>query len=361
MIKLRVPAVFNKDYIDKLDILNKKYKNSRIVETYGSLQFDGIGSSRAGFQLPHISYQELEEYIAYSKEKGIDFNYTMNTTCHGDYSQNELNVVIKDQIEKLIAVGVNNFTVSTPYLIQFLRCNYPKINVVASINMCTSSVSQVLQLKDMGIDRVVLDRNVNKNFKLLKAIKIGGGIDIELLTNSLCLPFCIMHQYHNNLNSHYSKTKDTDLVQCYPYAQCFSSYIENPILMICSGWIRPEDLNKYVNLGIDMFKIDGRGIPSDILMDIIEPYMSEKYEGNVFDLMFSGRNTRRSISAYLNNRELDDFLDFIIDKDIDCRYCGGQNKKCREIATEISFDEEKRKNFLKKQKHDISKVFSVKN
>ena len=77
--------------------------------------------------------------------------------------------------------------------------------------------------------------------------------------------------------------------------------------------------------------------------------------------MFSGRNTRRSISAYLNNRELDDFLDFIIDKDIDCRYCGGQNKKCREIATEISFDEEKRKNFLKKQKHDISKVFSVKN
>lgn len=356
--KFKVPAIFEKEYIDALKKLNNNYKNSQVIETYGCLPYDEIGSSRVGTQLPQVDYNKLKEYISYSKKNGIDFNYIMNTTCHGDLTNLELNKKLFKFVELLKAAGVTNITVGTPYLMEFFKENFPEINIIASINMCTSSVSQVLQLKEMGVSRVVLDRNINRNYKLLNVIKKSCDIDLELLTNSLCLPFCIMHQYHNNLNSHFSKDTDEGFVQCYPYAKCFSRYISDPILMLCSGWIRPEDLKLYTNLGIDKFKIDGRGIPMDIILSVIEPYMSEEYEGNLFDLMFSGRNTRREIGAYLDNRDADGFIERLFDDKVDCRICGGSNQNCKKLVKKISFDETKRKKFLKSQQEDLKRVFT---
>lgn len=358
MNKFKVPAIFDKKYIDALKKLNDNHENSQIIETYGCLPYDEIGSSRVGTQLPQIDYNTLKDYIAYSKQNGIDFNYIMNTTCHGTLSNTELNKILHKQIELLKKAGVDNITVGTPYLMEFLKTNYPEIKVIASINMCPSSVSQILQLKEMGVKRIVLDRNINRNYRLLKSIKNSCDMDFELLANSLCLPFCIMHQYHNNLNSHFSKDTEEGFVQCYPYAKCFSTYIDNPILMLCSGWIRPEDLKLYTNIGIDKFKIDGRGIPSDIILSVVEPYMDEKYEGNLFDLMFSGRNTRRSISAFLDNREADGFVEDLFDEGVDCRYCGGRNQKCKTLAKKVTFNEEKRKQFLQQQQSDLNNIFT---
>lgn len=357
MNKFKVPAIFDKDYIDQLIELNNKYQNSKVIETYGCIPYDNVGSSRVGTQLPETTLENLKEYICYSKENGIGFNYIMNATCHGDISNIKLNEILHKQINILEKIGVENITVSTPYLLEFLKRNYPNINLIASINMCASSVSQVLQLKEMGASRIVLDRNINRNYKLLKNIISNCNVDYELLANSLCLPFCIMHQYHNNLNSHYKQGSNDEFVQCFPYAKCFSMYIENPILMLCSGWIRPEDLNNYVNLGIDKFKIDGRGIPKETILSVIEPYMNESYQGNLFDLMFSGRNTRRSISAELDNKEVDEFLTNLFEKRIDCRYCGGNNTMCKTLSKKITFNEEKRKQFLEEQKDDLNRVF----
>lgn len=357
MNNFKVPAIFSKEYIDELVTLNNKYKDSQVIETYGCLPYGTISSSRVGAQLPNATIDILKEYISYSLEKEIDFNYIMNTTCHGNESHENLNKLFHEEIKLLLEVGVKNITASTPYLIQFLHNNYPEINIIASINMCVSSVAQVLQLQNMGVGKVVLDRNINRNYKLLKDIKRICDADLELLVNSLCLPFCIMHQYHNNLNSHYQSGTDEKLIKVYPYSECISSYVENPILMICSGWIRPEDLKEYTALGINKFKIDGRGIPQKTILEVIEPYMKNEWKGNLFDLMFSGRASRRSISAYLDNENLENFLLTLFKNKIDCRSCGGKNKKCMDIAKQITFDEEKRTEYIKENKKDSKILF----
>lgn len=357
MNNFKVPAIFCKEYIDNLAKLNNKYKSSQVIETYGCLPYGKISSSRVGTQLPEVTIDKLKEYIAYSLEKQIDFNYIMNTTCHGNESHENLNKMLHEEIISLLEVGVKNITASTPYLIQFLHNNYPEINIIASINMCVSSVAQVLQLQNMGVGKVVLDRNINRNYKLLKEIKRNCDVDLELLTNSLCLPFCIMHQYHNNLNSHYQSGTDDKLVKVYPYSECITRYVENPIFMICSGWIRPEDLTLYTDLGIDKFKIDGRGIPQSTILEVIEPYMRNEWKGNIFDLMFSGRASRRTISAYLDNEILETFLLTLFEDKVDCRYCGGKNIKCMEIAKQITFDEEKRAEYIKENKKDTQMLF----
>lgn len=98
-------------------------------------------------------------------------------------------------------------------------------------------------------------------------------------------------------------------------------------------------------LGIDKFKIDGRGIDKDTILSVIEPYMNEYYEGNLFDLMFSGRNTRRSISANLDNREVDGFVEKLFEAKIDCRYCGGKNNECKKLTKKLLLTNLKDKNF----------------
>lgn len=86
MIKYyNVPADFNRTTIDKYAVLNEKYEDSKVYETYGQITVGNrIGSGRAYDLLPKIDMECLKEYIKHSKEKGIGFNYTLNTTCMGN-------------------------------------------------------------------------------------------------------------------------------------------------------------------------------------------------------------------------------------------------------------------------------------
>ena len=68
-----------------IEELNEKYTESKVIETYGQVTIDNyIGSGRAYDLLPQVDLEALEKYIAYSRERGIGFNYTLNSTCMGN-------------------------------------------------------------------------------------------------------------------------------------------------------------------------------------------------------------------------------------------------------------------------------------
>jgi hypothetical protein len=54
--------------------------------------------------------------------------------------------------------------------------------------------------------------------------------------------------------------------------------------LVRAPWIRPEDIQEYEAIGIDMFKISGREFPTSRLKRALEAYASRKYEGNLLDL-----------------------------------------------------------------------------
>ena len=59
-----------------------------------------------GNSVSHNGIDLEDAYIAYSKQNGIDFNYIMNTTCHGTLSNIELNKILHKQIELLKKAGI---------------------------------------------------------------------------------------------------------------------------------------------------------------------------------------------------------------------------------------------------------------
>ena len=50
-------------------------------EVYGKLPSDVIGGVRPAFLLPQIDRAEAEAHVRYVREKGIRFNYLINTMC----------------------------------------------------------------------------------------------------------------------------------------------------------------------------------------------------------------------------------------------------------------------------------------
>ncbi|MCP5054493.1 MAG: hypothetical protein GY940_45415, partial [bacterium] len=103
-----MPSDFKKETIDKYEALNNSYKDSKIIETYGNITIgDNRGSGRAVNQLPDTDLLELKYFIEYSRQKNIEFNYTMNATHLQNREFNREGVVeIKRFLEGLYEAGV---------------------------------------------------------------------------------------------------------------------------------------------------------------------------------------------------------------------------------------------------------------
>ena len=80
-----------------------------------------------------------------------------------------------------------------------------------------------------------------------------------------------------------------------------------PIEFLRSPFIRPEDVHVYRELGIDIVKLADRSEPAEALARTARAYCEEKYEGNLFELIFRrGRKFRAGIAwSHPEARDLD--------------------------------------------------------
>ena len=69
--------------------------------------------------------------------------------------------------------------------------------------------------------------------------------------------------------------------------------------------------------------------------------MNNKYDGNIFDLLFTGYKTKKRVEAYLDNNELVDIFKNVVLSEIDCANCGGKNPYCKALSEKISFNRAK--------------------
>jgi hypothetical protein len=116
-------------------------------------------------------------------------------------------------------------------------------------------------------------------------------------------------------------------------------------------WIRPEDLSIYEEIGITDFKIAGRRMTSDWIINSVKAFSSRKYDGNLIDIIqgFSMSHggleqkdpnlgitetlsEESKIKLYIDNTKLDGFIDFFKKQNCiamcnDCNYCDEWAKK----------------------------------
>ncbi len=317
-MRLIVPTTFERDFIEAL----ADYPVGRM---YGSLSTEA--GARAKAWLPQGGEQELEAHIADARSRGIGFFYTMNASCSSNREFSaEGQRWLAERLGWLVDVGAEGVVSASPYIIDMVKQRYPELRVCVSTIANVDTVEKALFYERLGADSVYLADYINRDFKLLRAMRKRVRGDLVVALNLGCLMQCPLRDYHANFISHASETLDRGCYLDYSLARCTQIKAERPVELMKAPWIRPEDLHKYENLGFTSFKIAGREMGGEWVLRAVAAYSARKYTGNLNDLLigFGGIDPFGRFPVYLDNTRLDGFIDFFAKKD--CRLgCSGCN------------------------------------
>ncbi|MFH1127838.1 MAG: U32 family peptidase [Candidatus Omnitrophota bacterium] len=279
-----------------------------VSELYGKLAVDFVGGGRATAILDPVSLKKAFSHIDCAHKKGVKFNYLLNATCLGN---RELTKSGQKQIAKLVdwlvKAGADSVTVSTPFMLRFIKKNFSFLKVNISVQENINSVRQAKMWYELGADKITLSvLDVNRNFSLLKQIRAAVKCQLQLIANLKCLLGCPSYKYHANINSHASQSKHMLKGYLIDYCtlKCNFIRISQPVEYIKSLWIRPEDVHHYEKIGIDSLKFVGRQMQTGSIHNIVKAYSKREYDGNLLDLLSSPRKSitigGKKIFSYFN-------------------------------------------------------------
>lgn len=109
--------------------------------------------------------------------------------------------------------------------------------------------------------------------------------------------------------------KETKLHKDYPMGMCIASR-KSKSVWLKMNYIRPEDIKRYNEIGIDHFKLTGRTGSTAHLQEIMRAYMKESYDGNLLGLWKHLETIKEEKEesfrpqVYIDNKKLDGFVDY---------------------------------------------------
>lgn len=329
-----IPADFKQETIDGLYQLNSSYTDSKVIETYGQLT-DGmiLNSGRIIDALPKVNLNMLERYVKHSKQRGIEFNYTLNPACMGNFEFSTEGVVeINLLLQQLYNIGIRLLTVTTPSLIELIKASGFKFEIKASAICEITSPSKSLFYKNIGVNRVVVDPDITRDFEKLENICKTFGTGVEIIINNVCMKNCAYKMFHYNHEAHCTNNNPLQLVKDYYFNRCSMQKAGEFKNAIKLNWIRPEDLKHYYNIGISHFKIQGRqNVVQGNILATLQHYFDESFDGNLFDLItiFAPYN---AYQPRIDNAKLDGFIDAFLNNPSFCRDMCSSCGYCEKFA-----------------------------
>jgi len=352
-MKIRLGSNWDLSSLDAL-------KGTSVDALFGKLPFDVVGGARPGFVLPQVDRNYVGRYIKACHERGLEFSYLLNAPCLGNlqYSKKGYGQII-ELLEWIDQSGADAVTIGIPYLIDLVRKRFPRLKVKVSTTARVNTVRKALQYEDMGVEEIIIDEHINREFRTLEAIRKALTCNLELIVNNICLWQCPYNYEHVNHDGHASREgeeEDYCYLQ-YPGYLCLYRKLTDPVELLKSPWIRPEDIPHYEAIGYEHFKITERFKRTSLLLEHVKAYENRRYDGNVLDLFTlprKGAFTPIHLEYFIkpehvnimkiselekvfdlevreliqiDNRKLDGFIEFFKKNDCNqttcsaCRYC----------------------------------------
>lgn len=343
MNKFSMPADFKTDTIVGYAALNRKYEgHGRIIETYGQITSgEIISSGRKSQILPKIDLGTLQEYVSFSKDNNIDFNYVLNPSCLGNFEfTNEGIKTIQEFLFQLDNIGVRSVTSASPAIMEIIKNTGLGFGIKASAICEISSPMKAAFYKEMGVERIVSEPDITRDFRTLKAITDSFGEGVEIIINSVCFKYCVFKMFCYNHEAHCSADNNNESIQDYFFNRCEKRKAQNKENGVKLNWIRPEDLKYYRQIGITNFKLAGRqNVSLGDPLKTIEGYLKEDFDGNLYDFLHLFSNYSMNYHPYIDNKKLDGYVSKFFNDPLFCQQKCDTCNYCKKYA-EKSFTEE---------------------
>ncbi len=266
--------------IDFLNLLNKYKKNIEAV--YFPIPAKYATSGRYGKKENNYN----KKIISICKSLNIKSLLLLNATCSGEtgLEKKPFSKTI-NYIKKLKDCGLTGVVVTNPVYINEIRKQLRGILIESSVNCYVKTVEHALYLKNLGVDIITIDRDINRDIPLIKKIKKATGLKVRIMLNEGCLKDCPYRKMHYNSISHGGlKGIPIDGI-CFD-RYCWKVLFDDPKKILRSPFVPPDQLRRYVGV-VDYFKLSTRVFSVSAIEFCLNAYISGDFSGNLQDILDS--------------------------------------------------------------------------
>ncbi|MBQ3297578.1 MAG: U32 family peptidase [Bacilli bacterium] len=196
----------------------------------------------------NFSLTEIKEACSFAHKLGKKIHLTLNIVFHNEDMDG-----VEEYIKDAVVAGVDAFIVSDPFIISYIKSNFPKVEVHLSTQNSTSNYKAIEFFEHEGIDRVVLARELSKN--QIKEIIDKVNCDIEVFIHgAMCTCFsgrCALSNYVTN--------RDANRGGCAQVCRfAFSNGDEKDFTMALKDMNMAEYIGDLIDIGVRSLKVEGR-------------------------------------------------------------------------------------------------------
>lgn len=328
-----LPSDFRPETLRDYHELNNLYENARVVETYGRMDSDPItGINPPDSQTPAIDRYQLEKYVRYGRDRGLEFSYLLDPSFSGEVElTSEGFRKIKFFFRMLRDLGVSSITLFLPTLMEIARAVVPDLKIKASGSCRIDSPPKAQFFAEIGATHLILDEDILRRPDIIRRIRKTFMGELEISVNSFCATDCPLRVFHHSPVFQSDAGKNL-----YPYyiSRCRNRRMSAESFMKLN-WLRPEDLHYYEEAGVQYFRLLGRtDIHAGHPIRAAASYMEGEHDGDLVALLelFSPERPLAIAGCKVDNRKLDGFFEKFMNQPEsctkDCSECG----HCRKYA-----------------------------
>jgi putative protease len=240
----------------------------------------------------NFSIEEIKEACDFAHKLNKKVYLTLNIVFHNEDIEG-----VYDYIKETVEAGIDAFIVSDLFIVNYIKKNFD-VEVHLSTQASTTNLYSVKYLKNEGIDRVVLAREVNLHD--IKEIIDETGIDIECFIHGAMCTFysgrCVLSNYFTN--------RDSNRGGCAQVCR-FDFDIDNNehFSMAVKDLNMSYLIKEMIEIGVASLKIEGRMRSPYYLATVLSSYrriIDGYYNGTLDDDIIKRENI---ILSRVSNRE----------------------------------------------------------
>ena len=222
-------------------------------------------------QASNFSLEDIQEGVEFAKKYGAHIHVTCNIILHQDNLEG-----LKDYLKKLDEIGVTAIIVADPYIMKIAKDMKLGLEVHVSTQLSTLNSQAISFYQNMGMDRVVLGREVT--YDDLKCIMDKVDVDIEyFIHGAMCI-----HYSGRCMLSNYLSRRDANRGGCsqscrwyydlYQDGELVNQENDMPFSMSSKDMSLVHHIGELIELGVDSFKIEGRMKSVHYIATVVSTY-----------------------------------------------------------------------------------------
>ena len=279
----------------------------------------------------NFSIEEIKEGCDFAHKLGKRVHLTLNIVFHNEDMDG-----VEDYIKQVVDAGIDAFIVSDPFLISYIKENYPNVEVHLSTQNSTSNYKSIHFFENVGVDRVVLARELSK--REIKDIIEKVNCDIEVFIHgAMCTCFsgrCALSNYVTN--------RDANRGGCAQVCRfAFENENEKDFTFATKDLNMANYIKDMIEIGVTSLKVEGRMRSLYYLATVIGTYR------NIIDDYYNDELTDEKMAIYqarldrVANRETSTHF-FFKEADYKDQYYSGRSEVSNQdyLGQVISYDKD---------------------